>query len=88
MIGMAGLVSTSCRTSAERSVAISLRARETPLARKNTRTLAHHRRGPELAASYYMDAIQQVPRHVWQHTELLAPDDAEDIGRRMRLGRS
>jgi hypothetical protein len=46
-----------------------------------------HERGPELAAEYYRNAQQQVPRSVWAHADLLAPDDPEEIGRRLRLGK-
>jgi len=46
-----------------------------------------HDRGPEIAAAYYRDAQQRVPRAVWAHTDLLAPDDAESIGRRLRMGK-
>jgi hypothetical protein len=47
-----------------------------------------HERGPELATEYYLHASKQVPYEIWKETELLAPDDAEDIGRRLRLGKS
>jgi|AntRauTorckE5430_2_1112549.scaffolds.fasta_scaffold102285_1 hypothetical protein len=46
-----------------------------------------HDRGPELASEYYRQAQQSVPRAVWGNTDLLAPDDAESIGRRLRMGK-